>query len=769
VEGTVTAQMILDVGPITFTTPSSTRFYFQPGIVLVNSTIDMLEAYSDPFQGKDTLQPQTYIGYSVDLSGNLSQLNGITSWINAFTPQTVPAFSLDYQARAFNGPSSGSDFAEYFDTINMDGTATFRIAVVDMSGASPVVHTVGTNITVNPVSKTLTDNITGELGTLVNGNSSNEEIFEVAGAPSAGMITGTFMIFNSVGSVVVAPNTGFNFTDGKAHTFGVGAWSKTSFGQLVEVWNGTTNLADLKLSTINATTGAVTTGWTAATELTTITRIRWQFVSPAGAGMIVVADGSDAGGRGFFQYVIDDSSVTGGTGGTILKSLATHYTGTVTQDASIFASGIANEYVLDWVDGSGLTLELIDSSLNVLETYTIPEANGTSSLQNLGDGRLFVDYRVQTSTSSVDKYVILDTQLTNPPPPAGTTADMIMSNPSDGTYEVYNVGGNAILAAYQLGQVGTPWTFAALGTFQAGDSSDMLLRNSSTGAFQAYYVSNNNITGSTNVGTVGLDWNFSGTGNFDGTSNTINLSELLLRNAGSGSFELYHVAGGGVLSGSSVAAVGNNLQVSGFGNFSGSNTTQMIMEQANEAPGTNAYWLYTYDPSAAAFAGQVGGTVGNNLSVVGFGDLLGNGMTQAVMQQDNGNFWLYTYSASTNSLSGQLVGAIGSNFHVVGFGSLGTAGQDEMLMQDAAGNFEVYQYNASLNAFVGNSMGAVGAPWALDGIAADSPSTAGISTAQLVQAMAGFSDGSSAAGGLNTAPLSADTSQQTFLTIPQHA
>ena len=52
---------------------------------------------------------------------------------------------------------------------------------------------------------------------------------------------------------------------------------------------------------------------------------------------------------------------------------------------------------------------------------------------------------------------------------------------------------------------------------------------------------------------------------FDGASS---LSELLLRNSGSGSFELYQVAGGGVLSGSSVAAVGNNFSVRGFGLFS---------------------------------------------------------------------------------------------------------------------------------------------------------------------------------------------------------
>jgi len=37
---------------------------------------------------------------------------------------------------------------------------------------------------------------------------------------------------------------------------------------------------------------------------------------------------------------------------------------------------------------------------------------------------------------------------------------------------------------------------------------------------------------------------------------------------------------------------------------------------------------------------------------------------------------------------------------------------------------------------------------------------------QLVQAMAGFGGGSGAAHGLNTASLSADTSQQTFLTTP---
>jgi hypothetical protein len=43
------------------------------------------------------------------------------------------------------------------------------------------------------------------------------------------------------------------------------------------------------------------------------------------------------------------------------------------------------------------------------------------------------------------------------------------------------------------------------------------------------------------------------------------------------------------------------------------------------------------------------------------------------------------------------------------------------------------------------------------------------SNAQLVQAMAGFSGGRGAGESLNTARLSADTSQQLLLTVPQHA
>jgi hypothetical protein len=63
--------------------------------------------------------------------------------------------------------------------------------------------------------------------------------------------------------------------------------------------------------------------------------------------------------------------------------------------------------------------------------------------------------------------------------------------------------------------------------------------------------------------------------------------------------------------------------------------------------------------------------------------------------------------------------------------------------------------------------------WQIGGFAADPPTgvmgSSDNSTAQLVQAMAGFGGGSGAADGLNAGVVNADMSQQTLLTMPQHA
>jgi len=111
-------------------------------------------------------------------------------------------------------------------------------------------------------------------------------------------------------------------------------------------------------------------------------------------------------------------------------------------------------------------------------------------------------------------------------------------------------------------------------------------------------------------------------------------------------------------------------------------------------------------------------------------------------------------------------------WQVAGFGPISGAGKSDMVLRNVnTGAFQAY--NIANNQLTGStSLGAVGLEWQLGGLAADPPAGAmgsADSSSQLVQAMAGFGGGSSAAESLNTAALSAEASQQPLLTTPQHA
>ena len=116
---------------------------------------------------------------------------------------------------------------------------------------------------------------------------------------------------------------------------------------------------------------------------------------------------------------------------------------------------------------------------------------------------------------------------------------------------------------------------------------------------------------------------------------------------------------------------------------------------------------------------------------------------------------------------------MGLDWQFAGVAAANGAGTSDLVLRSAStGAFEVY--DIANNQLTGAaSLGSVGTDWQLGGFAADPPtgSMGGSdgSTSQLVQAMAGFGGSSGAGGSLNTAPLSAETSQQPLLTTPQHA
>ena len=142
----------------------------------------------------------------------------------------------------------------------------------------------------------------------------------------------------------------------------------------------------------------------------------------------------------------------------------------------------------------------------------------------------------------------------DPPPPPGTTADMILRNGA-GLYEIYDIGNNAILAGYQFS-----FAVSDLGAFNGSDTTDMLLRNRNTGGFELYDISNNNITGAASLGAVGLDWHVVGFGPLNGPGT----SDMVLRNVNTGAFEVYDIANNQLTGAAALGSVGLDWLVGGF-------------------------------------------------------------------------------------------------------------------------------------------------------------------------------------------------------------
>jgi ELWxxDGT repeat protein len=362
-----------------------------------------------------------------------------------------------------------------------------------------------------------------------------------------------------------------------------------------------------------------------------------------------------------------------------------------------------------------------------------------------------------TSSSGVFPLDLTVFTLPTPPPPPGTTADMILRR-GEGTYEIYDIGNNAILGAFPLGQVGADWGFVTLGGFFGSDTSDMLLRNSNTGGFEVYDINNNQITGAAFLGSVGLNWQVMGFGNFS----SLGENDMILRNSTTGGFEVYDIKNNQITGAAFMGTVGLNWQVAGFSNHG--IESDMVLRDSNTG-GLEIYDINNNQITGAAFLG----TVGLDWQVSGFGDFSTRNEGDMLLRNVNTG-GLELYDISNNQITGTFfLGNVGLDWQFAGIGPIHAPGASDLVLRNFnTGAFEVY--NIANNQLTGAaSLGQVGLEWQLGGFAADPP-TASMgssgSTSQLVQAMAALGGGNSAADGLNVAPLNADTSEQTFLTTP---
>jgi Lectin C-type domain len=349
-----------------------------------------------------------------------------------------------------------------------------------------------------------------------------------------------------------------------------------------------------------------------------------------------------------------------------------------------------------------------------------------------------------------------------PPPPPGTTAFMIMRNNAD--YEIYNLGSNRVLAGYDFGQVGTDWKLIGGGKFDGSSGPDMMLRNVNTGGLEVYNVSNNNIVNAQYMGVVGLDWKTGGFGDFNGDGYT----DMMLRNATTGGLEAYNIAHDAIVGAAFMGTVGLDWKVTGFGDFFSRGHDDMIMRNANNGG------IYAYDISGNRInSATYMGVVGTDWQAMAFGDFSSRGTDDMIMRNVNTG-GLEVYNIDHGHITGAaFLGTVGLDWQYAGVAPVGSASETDLVLRNVnTGQFEVY--DVAHDRITGAALlGAVGTDWSVDAVAPSSTAFVGAagggggaSVAQLTQAMAGFGGGSGAADNLSTAPLGADTSQQSLLATP---
>jgi hypothetical protein len=341
------------------------------------------------------------------------------------------------------------------------------------------------------------------------------------------------------------------------------------------------------------------------------------------------------------------------------------------------------------------------------------------------------------------------------------TLDLWVSQPTTAfsvpvnRFVVYNINGNTITNSNIWGAIGQEWQVQGFGYFFSTLQPDMLTRSvnvsNNTATYLAYDTENNQFKRVITAAVVGANFNTAGLGTYFTVSGST-FAELMVLSDGAGGLRAYAYSNGTLVNDPSqvFATIGNgqDWEVLGLGHFNSQFGLNMIVRNI--------------DPTSANFQ-QV--------------------LIYDVVQTATGN---YAAQLSTAVSPGQtqagVLGAIGGNLTVAGIAPVKPPSLDEFILlvsddlvmrNTNTGAFQVY--NIQNDVLTGSApltppaSNPIAATSTVGGMAIDLSGSASGSTSQLVQAMAGFDGGSGAAEGLNAAPLGADTSQQSFLTTPQHA
>lgn len=238
------------------------------------------------------------------------------------------------------------------------------------------------------------------------------------------------------------------------------------------------------------------------------------------------------------------------------------------------------------------------------------------------------------------------------------------------------------------------WKLAATGDYNGDGRSDVVWRNSITGALSTWLgtaagglVDNGNAFGAV----VPNDWQIAGgkdikpkkpNADFNGDGR----SDILWRNVNGQLSQWLGTANGGFIDNGGVvsASVPSSWRVVGTGDFNGDGRADILWRNDN---GQLSNWLGNVNGGYTDNGGVAGASVPTSWKVVGTGDFNGDGRSDILWRNDNGQLseWVGTANGGFTDNGGVVSNVVSNAWTVAGVGDFNGDGRDDILWRNSNG------------------------------------------------------------------------------------
>jgi ELWxxDGT repeat protein len=258
----------------------------------------------------------------------------------------------------------------------------------------------------------------------------------------------------------------------------------------------------------------------------------------------------------------------------------------------------------------------------------------------------------------------------------------------DGTSQI--AGGSQLVGP----NPGPGWTAVGTGDFNGDGHSDILWQNID-GQVAIWEMNGvNQIAGGSQLvgADPGPDWKVVGTGDFNGDGH----SDILWQNT-DGQVAIWEMNGTSQIAGGSQlvgANPGPDWKVVGTGDFNGDGYSDILFQNSD---GQAAIWEMNGTNQIAGGGQLVGPNPGPDWKAVGTGDFNGDGHSDILWQNTDGQVAIWEMNGANQIPGGsQLVGANpGPDWKVVGTGDFNGDGYSDILFQNSDGQAAIWEMNGT--------------------------------------------------------------------------